>query len=96
MRRYWIVLFALILLGSVFMSACSPLSDSLLFGDNAAQEEEAELQTAPVRQGYMPTVIVSSSIFLAFGSTTLIGIFFGYFPANKAAQLDPIEALRYE
>ena len=44
----------------------------------------------------MPTVIVPSSIFLAFGSAALIGIFFGYFPANKAAQLDPIEALRYE
>jgi putative ABC transport system permease protein len=46
--------------------------------------------------GDMPTVIVPSSIFLAFGSAALIGIFFGYFPANKAAQLDPIEALRYE
>jgi putative ABC transport system permease protein len=48
------------------------------------------------RTGDMPTVIVPSSIFLAFGSAALIGIFFGYFPANKAAQLDPIEALRYE
>ncbi len=46
--------------------------------------------------GDMPTVIVPSSIFLAFGSAALIGVFFGYFPANKAAQLDPIEALRYE
>jgi len=48
------------------------------------------------RTGDMPTVIVPSSIFLAFGSAALIGIFFGYFPANKAAQLDPIDALRYE
>ncbi len=44
----------------------------------------------------MRTVIVPSSIFLAFGSAALVGIFFGFFPANKAAQLDPIEALRHE
>jgi putative ABC transport system permease protein len=44
----------------------------------------------------MRTVIVPSSIFLAFGSAALVGIFFGYYPANRAAQLDPIEALRYE
>ena len=44
----------------------------------------------------MHTVIVPSSIFLAFGSAALVGIFFGFFPANKAAQLDPIVALRHE
>jgi type IV secretory pathway VirB2 component (pilin) len=44
----------------------------------------------------MRTVIQISSIFLAFGSSALVGAFFGYYPANQAAMLDPIEALRYE
>lgn len=46
--------------------------------------------------GGWPMIIEIESIFLAFGFSAAVGIFFGFYPARKAANLDPIEALRYE
>ncbi len=44
----------------------------------------------------MPATPSLSSILLSLGFSMAIGVFFGYYPANKAAKMDPIDALRYE
>jgi putative ABC transport system permease protein len=45
---------------------------------------------------HWPVLVSTPAVMVSFAFSALIGIFFGFYPARKAAQLDPIDALRYE
>ncbi len=55
----------------------------------------AASQVVSSKMGW-PTLTSSSSILIAFVFSAGVGVFFGFYPARKASQLDPIEAQRYE
>ena len=60
----------------------------IAFGFGLAEAAERFLQ--------WPTTIPPNAIGMAFGFAAATGVFFGFYPARKAARLDPIEALRFE
>jgi putative ABC transport system permease protein len=74
----------------------SGLGGALGIAVGAVLAAEAPHIPAIATSGFPPPVVSVPSVLLAFGVSVGIGLFFGIYPANRAARLHPIEALRHE
>jgi putative ABC transport system permease protein len=81
------------LIESMFLSGAGGL---LGIAAGAGIADWASGQAPRFSSSFPPPVVSVPSVFLAFGVSVGIGLFFGIYPANRAAALHPIEALRYE
>ncbi len=68
----------------------------LLTGLGGALGVAVGLAAGQIRLGAFALVVRPFSVVLAFGVAVAVGLFFGVYPANRAASLNPVEALRYE
>jgi putative ABC transport system permease protein len=81
------------LIEAMFLSG---LGGALGIALGAALALEAPRIPAIASSSFPPPVVSIPSVLLAFGVSVGIGLFFGIYPANRAARLHPIEALRHE